>query len=176
MVPSPSRVSIGMPRILVIEDDEANRLLFFDYLTYAGFTVVAQPNGLGLEQHLEEFQPDLLLLDLGLPHIDGYHLLATLKASTRWQFLPVVVVSGYAFQENQTRAQALGACQYLVKPVRLKELIQAIHGALALESDMAKGLSDYREPSSSLAPQPLQPPPLSSPGQSAKTSERVDLV
>jgi two-component system, cell cycle response regulator DivK len=157
MVPSPSRVSSGMPRILVIEDDEANRLLFSDYLTYAGFTVLAQPNGLGLEQHLEEFQPDLLLLDLGLPYVDGYHLLATLQASTHWQFLPVVVVSGYAFQENQTRALALGACQYLVKPIRLKELVQAIHGALALEPDVVNGLSDHGEPSC-FAPLPLTPP------------------
>lgn len=118
-------------RILVIEDDYANRLLFSDYLTYAGFTVLAIADGQNLSQYISTFLPDLILLDLGLPGVDGYHLLEELNPDGLGPVLPVVIVSGYAFQENQRRAIALGAAEYLVKPVRLKELVQTIRAVLA---------------------------------------------
>ncbi|MFH7243948.1 MAG: response regulator [Spirulina sp.] len=130
MVSSP-KAFIYAPRILIIEDDYANRLLFFDYLTFAGFTVFALPDGLLLQKTLADFHPDLLVLDLGLPDPDGYCLLKMLQTPSGGLRLPVVVVSGYAFLENQERALALGACRYLVKPVRLKELVQTIREVLA---------------------------------------------
>ncbi len=119
------------PHILIIEDDYANRLLFSDYLTFAGFTVSALADGLRLQQTLADLSPDLLVLDLGLPDPDGYQLLEMLQTPAGGLRLPVVVVSGYAFLENQERAFALGVCRYLVKPVRLKELVQTIREVLA---------------------------------------------
>lgn len=131
MVTSASRDNSAPARILVIEDDYANRLLFSDYLTYVGFEVLAIADGQDLDQHLSDFCPDVLLLDLGLPGMDGYQLMAKLNAGRQSLPLPVVVVSGYAFQENQRRALDLGASEYLVKPVRLKELVQTIRAVLA---------------------------------------------
>lgn len=122
---------IHAPRILIIEDDYANRLLFCDYLTFAGFTVLALADGLNLQQALNDFQPDVLVLDLGLPEPDGYCILESLQTPSGGLLLPVVVVSGYAFFENQERALALGACRYLVKPVRLKELVQTLREVTA---------------------------------------------
>ncbi|WP_017297923.1 response regulator [Nodosilinea nodulosa] len=130
MVTSPSSCADGRRRIVVVEDDNANRLFFADYLTFSGFRVLALPHGLDLDQQLKEFQPDLLLLDLGLPEIDGYTLLKQVRSSDLWQQLPVVIVSGYAFAEDQRRALALGAQKYLVKPVHLHQLIQAIQAIL----------------------------------------------
>ncbi|WOD39499.1 response regulator [Nodosilinea sp. E11] len=130
MVTSPSSTADGRFRIVVVEDDTANRLFFADYLSYSGFWVLAIPHGLDLEQHLKEFQPHLLLLDLGLPEIDGYTLLKRLRSSARWQDLPVIIVSGYAFADDQHRAMALGAQKYLVKPVPLHQLTQAIYSLL----------------------------------------------
>ncbi|MGG6239532.1 response regulator [Nodosilinea sp. AN01ver1] len=138
MVTSPSSAADGRHRIVVVEDDSANRLFFADYLTFSGFTVLALPHGLDLEQQLKEFQPDLLLLDLGLPEIDGYMLLKQVRSSTMWQRLPVIVVSGYAFAEDQHRALALGAQKYLVKPVPLHQLTQAVQAVLRLSSDEAE--------------------------------------
>lgn len=131
MVTSPSSTADGRSRIVVVEDDTANRLFFADYLSYSGFQVLALAHGLDLDQHLKEFQPHLLLLDLGLPEIDGYTLLKRLRSSgSPWQHLPVIIVSGYAFAEDQQRALALGAQQYLVKPIALQQLTQAIHAVL----------------------------------------------
>lgn len=130
MVTSPSSAADGRLRIVVVEDDRGNRLFFADYLTYSGFNVLALPHGLDLHQHLKEFQPQLLLLDLGLPEVDGYTLLKQLRATDQWRHLPVIIVSGYAFAEDQHRALALGAQQYLVKPIALQQLNQAIHTVL----------------------------------------------
>ncbi|WP_035990842.1 response regulator [Leptolyngbya sp. KIOST-1] len=130
MVTSPFSTAEGRRRIVVVEDDTANRLFFADYLIFSGFTVLALPHGLDLEQQLKEFQPDLLLLDLGLPEVDGYALLQQVRSSAMWRQLPVIVVSGYAFAEDQHRALELGAQQYLIKPVRLHQLIQAVHQVL----------------------------------------------
>jgi two-component system, cell cycle response regulator DivK len=135
MVTSPSGRAEATIRIVVVEDDTANRLFFTDYLIYAGFEVLPLPHGLELEHHLKDFQPQVLLLDLGLPEIDGYTLLQQLRASPQWQRLPVVVVSGYAFAEDQHRALALGAQKYLVKPVPLHQLTRAIQAVLQLTSD-----------------------------------------
>ena len=127
MVTSPSSTADGRHRIVVVEDDSANRLFFADYLTFSGFKVLALPHGLDLDQQLKEFQPHLLLLDLGLPEIDGYTLLKQVRSSPLWQQLPVIVVSGYAFAEDQHRAFNLGAQKYLVKPVPLQQLTHAIY-------------------------------------------------
>ncbi len=123
-------VPIRAPRILVIEDDEENRLLFAEYLTCAGFGVLALADSLSLMNHLQSFQPDLLLLDLGLPRVDGFTLLEALNSYAQWQSLPVVVISGYAFMASQRRALALGAYKYLVKPVRPEDLIRTVQSAL----------------------------------------------
>ncbi|MBE9138998.1 response regulator [Nodosilinea sp. LEGE 07088] len=132
MVLYPSDPADGRVRVVVVEDDNANRLFFADYLTFTGFEVLALPHGLDLEQQLKAFQPQLLLLDLGLPEIDGYTLLKQIRSSPVWRHLPVVVVSGYAFAEDQHRALALGAQRYLVKPVPLQQLTQTVYAVLQL--------------------------------------------
>ncbi|MGB3137523.1 MAG: response regulator [Nodosilinea sp.] len=127
---SPVSSDDGRHRILVVEDDTANRLFFTDYLTFSGFNVMAVPHGLDLNSQLKEFRPHLLLLDLGLPEIDGYTLIEQVRSSAMWHQLPILVVSGYAFAEDERRALALGAQRYLIKPVQLQQLTKAIYAVL----------------------------------------------
>lgn len=117
-------------KILIIEDDYANRFFFAEYLKYCGFEILALADGLNLELHLQSFQPHLLLLDIGLPEIDGYALLKQVRKSEDWSHLPVIVVSGYAFDEDQRKAFSLGAQQYFVKPVRPRELLSGVRDLL----------------------------------------------
>ena len=118
-------------RILLIEDDYANRKLIADYLEHCHYTVLGLTDGLQLFQNLENFQPELVLLDIKLPEIDGFTLIQQMGQHEDWRHLPIVVVSGYAFQADQTRALALGARRYLVKPVRIDELQQVIEEELS---------------------------------------------
>ncbi|NJR51891.1 MAG: response regulator [Leptolyngbyaceae cyanobacterium CSU_1_3] len=118
-------------RILLIEDNEANRRLMGDYLSYCGYTVFSLAEGTQLASIMEQFQPQIILLDLKLPTIDGYALLEQIRQREDWRSVPVIVVSAYAFQRDQQRALKLGARRYLVKPIRLSQLTDVIREELA---------------------------------------------
>jgi DNA-binding response OmpR family regulator len=72
---------------------------------------------------VDKFQPELMLLDLKLPDIDGYSLLKQIQQRPDISKIPIIVVSGFAFRADQERAMGLGARHYFVKPVNLQELI-----------------------------------------------------
>jgi CheY-like chemotaxis protein len=118
-------------RILLIEDNDVNRMLLSDYLSYCGFNVQSLSVGSALFSTVEKFQPELILLDLKLPDIDGYSLLEKIQHNQTLSKIPIIVVSAFAFRDDQERAMSLGACRYFVKPVNLKELIMTIEEKLA---------------------------------------------
>lgn len=116
-------------RILLVEDNDLNRELLADYLRHCGHEVFTLAQGSGFFVSIEQYQPNLVLLDLRLPDVDGYQLLEELQQQPHLQQLPIIVISGFAFQEEQQRALKLGARRYLVKPVSLTKLIEAIEAA-----------------------------------------------
>lgn len=119
-------------RILLIEDHEVNKMFMKDYLNYCGYDVLALSEGANFFLALEKFSPDVVLLDLKLPDIDGYSLLAKrqlLKDDTILN-IPVIVVSAFAFKADMERAMNLGASRYFVKPINLQELHLAIEEEL----------------------------------------------
>ena len=113
-------------RILLVEDNDSNRQLLDDYLNYCGYRVLSLADGSGFFAAIAQFQPHVVLLDLKLPDIDGYKLLEELQNQPAKAQVPVIVVSAFAFQADQQRAMNLGARRYLVKPVNLNLLKQAI--------------------------------------------------
>ncbi|MEL6221786.1 MAG: response regulator [Cyanobacteria bacterium J06627_8] len=113
-------------RILLIEDDDTNRQMLSDFLAFYGYTVRGIATGAELLSALDEFCPGVILMDIKLPDVSGYTLLDQLGQHPRWFHIPVVVVSAHAFRADQARALQLGASQYFVKPVDLKQLINAI--------------------------------------------------
>ena len=113
-------------RILLVEDDDANRQMLGDYLTYLGYTVRSVATGSEFSSALRQFQPNLILLDLKLPDVSGYTLLTDLNTNPEWAHIPVIVVSAYAFKADQSKALELGARRYFVKPIELEQLIEAI--------------------------------------------------
>lgn len=118
-------------RILLIEDNDVNRMLLSDYLNYCGYEVQSLSNGATLFSTIEKFQPELMLLDLKLPDIDGFLLLEQIKQKPDLDKIPIIVVSAFAFKADQEKAMKLGACRYFVKPVNLTELISTIEAELA---------------------------------------------
>ncbi|MBD0268425.1 MAG: response regulator [Cyanobacteria bacterium Co-bin8] len=132
MEPLPPSLIPSQNRILLVEDDYANRMFFSEYLRYCGYQVLALSEGLNLFLHLKEFQPHVLVLDLCLPEIDGSTLIQQIRSDGDWQHLPIIVVSGYAFDADREKAEALGIQAYLVKPIRLQELVQSVARYCAL--------------------------------------------
>ena len=107
-----------------------NRQMLSDYLVYCGYEIFSLAGGSGFFEALAEFQPHLVLLDLRLPDINGYTLLEQIQLVSKWQNIPVIVVSALAFRADQQRALSLGARRYFVKPVNLNALKQAIQDEL----------------------------------------------
>ncbi|MEH2244506.1 response regulator [Nostoc sp.] len=113
-------------RILLVEDHYLNRILLSDYLTYCGYDVQSLSEGSTFFSTIDKFQPDLMLLDLKLPDIDGYSLLKQVQQKPDLSKIPIIVVSAFAFKADQELALSLGARRYFVKPLKLKELILTI--------------------------------------------------
>ncbi|WP_102221365.1 response regulator, partial [Fischerella thermalis] len=120
-------------KILLIEDNDINRMLLSDYLSYCKYEVQSLPEGSQFLSTIEKFKPNLILLDLKLPDIDGYSLLAKIQQRSDLQYIPIFVVSAFAFRTDQEKAMKLGARRYFVKPVNLTELILAIEEELACQ-------------------------------------------
>jgi len=112
--------------ILIVEDNDASRQLTCDYLRYCGYQVFSISGGEGFDAAMKQFKPDLVLLDLKLPGVDGFAILQERQKCPEWMKIPLIVVSAYAFQADQQRAFSLGADRYIVKPVKLQQLRQAI--------------------------------------------------
>ncbi|MEM6753522.1 MAG: response regulator [Cyanobacteria bacterium P01_C01_bin.38] len=118
-------------KVLLIEDNDANRMLLSDCLNYCGYQVKSLSNGSKFFSTVETFRPDLVVLDLKLPDIDGFLLLEKMQQNSHTAKIPVIVVSGLAFKSDCERAIHLGARRYFVKPVILTELTQAIEKELS---------------------------------------------
>jgi CheY-like chemotaxis protein len=117
-------------RILVVEDNELNLKLVRDVLGYAGYEVVEARTG---EQGVElaaECLPDLVLMDLQLPGIDGIEALRQLRASPLTQDVPVVAVTAFAMREDRERALRAGFDGYLEKPFGVHELAGQVRSYL----------------------------------------------
>ena len=113
--------------VLVIEDDPAIRSSLVRALTDRGHAVSSAPGGMaGLQQALDE-QPDLVLLDLGLPDLDGHSLLTMLRAVRR---TPVIVVTARDDDPSVVRALDAGADDYVVKPFGMDQLEARIRAVL----------------------------------------------
>jgi two-component system, cell cycle response regulator DivK len=126
MSTAPASSIKSLSRILLIEDNPSSRQLMSDYLEHHGWQVLSLDQGAEFSASMSQFKPHLVLLDLKLPDTDGYLLLEQLQQHSEWRHIPVIVVSAFAFQSDQERAFRLGARQYLVKPVNLLQLRQAI--------------------------------------------------
>ncbi len=117
--------------ILVVEDNERNLKLLRDVLEYAGYDVrVARTGEDGVTLAVKE-PPDLVLMDLQLPGIDGTEVLRQLRASPRTAGIPVVAVTAQAMREDRERALAAGFNGYVEKPISVRNFPDQIRGFLS---------------------------------------------
>ena len=104
--------------VLLIEDDDASQYVYGTVLAHHGFTVVPARTGLLGMAALEGPLPDVVVLDIGLPGLDGFELLARIRANPRTADLPVLIVTVHVFEADQARAQEAGCDVFLKKPLQ----------------------------------------------------------
>jgi DNA-binding response OmpR family regulator len=120
-----------MTVLLYIEDDESHRELATRMLTPRGFTVETAEDGVeGVESALR-LLPDLILLDLMLPHMDGFGVMRSLKENVDTQNIPVLVISAWPTDDNRRRVREAGARGFVTKPFQAEELASQIRHILA---------------------------------------------
>ena len=116
-----------MPKILYVEDNEDNIYMLKRRLIKKGFEVLIAENGkIGVELSLAE-EPDLILMDLSLPIMDGWEATRLIKTDARTQSIPIIVLSANAMEEHKQSALAAGADDYDTKPVDLKRLLDKMN-------------------------------------------------
>jgi two-component system cell cycle response regulator DivK len=116
-------------RVLVVEDNELNLKLFCDLLRAHDFAAEAVRDGREAVARAREVMPDLIIMDIQMPHVTGYELILELKADEALRHIPVMAVTAYSGREDEERIRAAGADAYVSKPISLARFMQAV-GAL----------------------------------------------
>jgi CheY-like chemotaxis protein len=111
-----------MIKVLIAEDNAANRELFRELLEARGYSVIEACNGQEALQILNQTQPDILLLDIGMPVLDGFAVAKEVRANPKLVGLPILGVTAYAMQGDRERILNSGFDGYLSKPVDAKFL------------------------------------------------------
>jgi DNA-binding response OmpR family regulator len=124
-----------MTTLLYIEDDYDHRLLVTNMLSARGFTVETAEDGLKGVEFALQLQPDLILLDLLLPHMDGFGVMRSLKENTATQNIPVLVISAWPTADNRRRVREAGAREFVTKPFQADKLVDLIRDILAGSDD-----------------------------------------
>jgi two-component system, cell cycle response regulator DivK len=117
--------------VLVIEDNERNLYLVTYLLERYGFVVVSAKDGAaGIQRALQE-RPDLVVLDIQLPQMDGYEVARAMRAERELAHVPIVAVTSYAMPGDREKAMAVGCNGYLEKPIEPLVFVSEIQRILA---------------------------------------------
>jgi CheY-like chemotaxis protein len=124
-----------MPTILLVEDNELNRDMLSRRLIRRGYTVMTAPDGgQGLAMASSDL-PDLILMDIGLPDIDGWQVTQRLKSNALTREIPIIALTAHALLTDREKAREVGCDDYDTKPVEFARLLQKIETLL-----VAKGV------------------------------------
>ena len=115
-----------MKTVLVAEDNQVNRELVTEILTAAGYAVIEAVDGEDLLARLEEKLPDIVLVDLQMPKLDGLGALRKIRERAEWRSLPVIACTAFAMQDDREKAMRAGFDGYLSKPITMGGLLAAI--------------------------------------------------
>lgn len=117
--------------ILVVDDSESNTLLIQSLFAEKGCcSVDVIRKSSQVEKYLENKIPDLVLLDLMMPQVNGFQILEKMKSNDQQKDIPVIIVSAWDNSENIERVKKLGAVKYVKKPINLEKLFQLVQSYL----------------------------------------------
>ncbi len=129
--PGPATEGGSRATILLVEDEDSLRRVMKDLLEQDGYTICEARDGAEALEQIDRHNPDLVLLDLNLPNVDGYTVLTRLRSHPRTQKLPIVVLSARGDEDNEVKVLRLGATDFLTKPFRPRALSARLEATLA---------------------------------------------
>jgi two-component system cell cycle response regulator DivK len=117
-------------RILIVEDTEDNRQILRDLLTAAGYELIEAVDGAAGVAMAAKHKPDLVLMDIQLPLVDGYEATRRIKADPALSHIPIVAVTSYALSGDEEKARAAGCDGYIAKPFSPRQLLAKVRELL----------------------------------------------
>jgi two-component system cell cycle response regulator DivK len=113
-------------RVLVIEDTEDNRQILRDLLTNAGYDVIEARDGAAGVETACLSRPDLILMDIQLPVLDGYEATRQIKSDPALRHVPIIAVTSYALSGDEAKTRAAGCDGYISKPFSPRKLLEMV--------------------------------------------------
>ena len=118
-----------MKKILVVEDNELNRKLFCDILTYNNFDVACAVDGIEAYNKIKGSAFDLIILDIQLPKLDGFSLLKKIK-DENIKTAPIIITSAYAMDTDKSKAKEFKITHYITKPIDINNFVKTVKNIL----------------------------------------------
>ena len=125
-----------MPTVLYAEDDSDHRAMMRLALKNSDITLIEAVDGLEALQKIQEQSPDLILLDLFMPRLDGFAVMEAVKANSRTQHIPIVVLSAWPTGDNRKRTRLAGAADFITKPYEPIELVKRIRELVTTQASL----------------------------------------
>jgi two-component system, cell cycle response regulator DivK len=121
-------------RVLVVEDNELNLKLFCDLLRAHQFEAEPVRDGREAVARARDFDPQLVVMDIQMPHITGLEIIQHMKLDTRLRSIPIMAVTAYAGRDDEERIRAAGANAYVSKPISLVRFMEEVRALMPAES------------------------------------------
>ena len=118
-------------RILVVEDDHRNMTLLHDFLKAHGYEILKASDGLEAINVARDQQPDLILMDIRLPKLNGFDATRLLKQDNQTKAIPIIAVTAFATPGDETTALRSGCSAYITKPLNIANLLNTIRSLLS---------------------------------------------
>jgi signal transduction histidine kinase len=131
--------------VLVVDDHAGNRLLLRDLLESRGHTVLEADNGLTALERVQTSAPDVVLLDVHMPRMDGFEVCRRLKSTIETAYIPVLLVTALNAREHRLEGMRAGANDFITKPIDTADLVLRVRNAIQMRQLFAEIEAQYRQ-------------------------------
>jgi CheY-like chemotaxis protein len=118
--------SAARQTLLLVEDNEDNRIIYSTLLRHLGYEVVEAHDGLQAVELARSRHPDLILMDISIPQMDGWEATRVLRADPSTRAIPIVALTAHALDDDRERAAQVGFSSYLAKPVEPRAVVAEV--------------------------------------------------
>jgi CheY-like chemotaxis protein len=126
-------------KVLIVDDFEDNRAMYAEFLRYSGFEVIEASNGAEAIERATAGEPDVIVMDLSLPVLDGWEATRRLKADPRTRHIPVIALTGHALEGHSQGAREAGCDWFLAKPCLPETLLETLNDLLSDDPRPSRG-------------------------------------
>ena len=126
-----------LPVVLLAEDNEANIMTISSYLKAKGYRIILARNGLEAIEKSKRERPDIVLMDIQMPEIDGLQAIKEIRRQTELENMPIIALTALVMQGDREKCLQSGASEYMTKPVKLSQLTMKIHQLLLTEAHLS---------------------------------------